>query len=190
MWESLSEELINDSPFHSDLDPVTAPVWVLELRTEERLNSSLWNYMQTLQNFREKGEDDTIPLLNRLDNGAEETESDARHVFDRLSGQGAVNLTLPTFQSYLPRISVHAVRSLVDLIFQPNREEVVLETESHLSDFKRFKSCNFDNLTWRIVHVITFVHVSLKDLDSVALIWRDVIHRLRKYWESGQRLPG
>ena len=141
LWESLSEELINDSPFHSDLDSLTAPVWILDLRMQENLNSSLWSYLNTLQNFSEKHDHDKEPLLTRLESSAEQTDSEVRNVFDRLSNQGAVILTLPTFQSYLPRISESLVESLVDLIFLSGQDDLKSEPESFLREFKKMKSC-------------------------------------------------
>jgi hypothetical protein len=190
LWESLSEELINDSPFHSDLDPLTAPVWLLELRTEEKLNSSLWSYLQTLQEMAGRSQSDTSPLLNRLQEKSEESESEVRSVLDKLSGQTPLTLTLPSFQSYLPRIPEPVVKFLVSLIFSPEDERSVPEPDHFLKELKWIKSCKFDNLTWRMVHVISFVSASTSDGDSIVLLWRDLIHELRQNWESGHLLPG
>lgn len=187
LWESLAEEMISDSPFHSDLDPLTAPVWLMDLRPEEQTNASVSNYLTSLRHIRDRYDSDGQPLLSRSDS-VSQSESEVRNVFDRLSGQVPMNLSLPTFRSYLPRLSESVAEYLVDEIFR-NSEAIVAESgESFGLESKSLGSCAYDNVTWRISHVVAFLVVWLKDSDSLCLIWRLILHRLRKSWESNQPL--
>lgn len=108
---------------------------------ERNLNSSLWNYLQMLREMSEKYSHDEEPLLNRFDRRSEQSGSEVRSVLDRLSGPATVSLTLPTFQSYLPRLSESLVEHLVSLIFGNDENQVILEPDSYLNEFKKMKSC-------------------------------------------------
>lgn len=188
LWESLAEEMISDSPFHSDLDPLTAPMSMLEIKPEEQLKSSLWNYLTSLRHFRDRHENERTSMLSRIDS-VQQSEDDVRHVFDRLSAQAPINLSLPTFRSYLPRMPDPTAESLVQLIFRPERADADFGDVFGL-EVKSLGSCMFDNLTWRIAHLVAFLVLWLKDENSLCLIWRMIIHRLRQNWQCNQPLVG
>lgn len=186
MWENLSEELINESPFHSDLDPRHAPVWMLELKLNDKMESSLWSYFSSLMALNQKHGGLKSALLSRLENS--DSETDVKNVLDRLSGHVPVAFNLPAFQTFLPRISNAFLFSLIESIFEPRDNNELAREEGQAND--GLKSCPYDNLTWRVSHAVASVCANYRDFDSVVLLWKEIVNRLRFYWENNEPLPG
>ena len=182
LWQSLSEEMIHDSPFHSDLDPLAAPVWLVDVTPDERLSASLSGSLRSLTHMSDKFHSETSAILNRV---AVVEENDVRDILDRLTGPASVGLTLPSFQSYLPRVSEQTVEALLDMCFSPSASEA--KEETFAADIK---SCSPDGLTWRLAHALSYVCSSSGDPDSLALLWKEIVDRLRHHWDTSRQLPG
>lgn len=188
-WDSLSEELVSDSQFHSDLDPMQAPFWSVRVTFDDpvQLSSSL---SETLGSFfsLSRRQNCRKQILGGLIQEIEEDEAEkeVRQALDRISNQNTLSLNLP--QIKLPKrsflIPQNIVSSLLSYIFE---DPSVAEA---MNDFRHFKSAPFDSLSWRIVHVLTFVFSSYKDLSTLAIFWKEIINELRRFWENSLPLPG
>lgn len=188
-WNTLSEELVSDSQFHSDFDPSQAPICSVRVTFDDpsQLSSSL---SETLNGFYSLslGSNRNKQILGGLIQEIEESEAEneVRQALDRLSNQNTLSLNLP--QIKIPKrsfiIPQNIVSSLLSYIFEE-------QSISGLKiDFRPYKSAQFDSLSWRIVHVLTFVYSSYKDLSTLAIFWKEIINELRRFWESSIPLPG
>lgn len=189
-WDSLSEELVSDSQFHSDLDPTEAPIWSARVTFDDP--SQLYSSMsETLGPFFALSHraDRNKQILGGLIRDIEENEAEneVRLALDRISNHNTLSLNLPQIKlqkrSFV--IPQNIVSSLLSYIF----EEPSCPIES-TTDYRPYKSAPYDSLSWRIVHVLTFVYSSYKDLSTLAIFWKEIINELRRFWENSIPLPG
>lgn len=188
-WDTLSEELVSDSQFHSDFDPSQAPNWSIRVTFDDpsQLSSSMnetLNSFYSLSVRPNRNKQILGGLIQEIEE--DEVENEVRQALDRLSNQNSLSLNLP--QIKLPKrsfiIPQNIVSSLLSYIFEePSKSE-------SKTDFRQYKSAPFDSLSWRIVHVLTFVYSSYKDLSTLAIFWKEIVNELRRFWESSVPLPG
>lgn len=201
-WKSLSEELISDSPFHSDLNPHDAPFWSVRIITKDNFNSSMNDLLCRFYQLS-IGSSKDQQILGQLMVEIEEkdSESEVKQALDRLSNP-SLSLNIPQLVKSRPVVPQNVVSSLLGYIFEPQNDadsqspdakkmrKILDESGFVLSDFKSFKSAPFDSICWRIIHVISFINSSFKDVLIVAIFWKEIINELRRLWESSTILPG
>lgn len=195
-WPSLSEELVADSPFHSDLDPLNAPKWSVRLVARDNsCSTAMYDLMSGFYNLSNHP-NKNLQILGKLIEDLEDRDNDleVRQALDRMSNPN-LSMTLPQIGPVRPSSKwkmPESVRdTLIKYIFETFREEVE-EDDVHelLKETRSYKSCPYNGLTWRMILALAYVNATYKDLASVAYIWREIISELRSYWEKCSPLPG
>jgi Rab3 GTPase-activating protein catalytic subunit len=185
LWTGFTEEVISESPHHSDLDPTNSPDMVIKVESTPSLKTSVQEYMLAITSII-RPNTHSLKLHQKIMNGIQGDRDDVLQVLDRLaapsSGVDADFFTAP----------VKTLTSqLAAYVFQYNSDSRTAEDDSpFLKEYKPFKSCPFNSLTWRIIHALMFAQVSLPDPPALSFVWRETVQRLRKHWEGGQNIPG
>lgn len=193
-WPSMSEELIADSQFHSDLDPLQAPNWTLYIKRSEKVSTSLQESLLGFFNLSNCPVKDH-QILGKLIEDLEDKENDleVRQALDRMSNP-SLSINLPQLGqvrgNWKWRVPQAVRTTLLKYIFEDsNQQHNDDDISDLLKDFRTFKSCKFDGLAWRIVLTLAYVNAAFKDMASLAFMWREIISELRKFWEKCQQLP-
>ncbi|RWS12763.1 Rab3 GTPase-activating protein catalytic subunit-like protein, partial [Dinothrombium tinctorium] len=188
-WPSLSEQVVSDSEYYSDLNPLHAPQWTCRLICKEAVSSNLSDALFSFIHIKNSwSEKDTI--LGKVIISCEEKESEleVKQALNKLANP--LSLSLPSFT---PKLKLHQSQNLskeiVSFIFDQNvkKDDKVAEL---FYDFRSFKSSPYNGLVWRLAVVLCQVYYTYRDLALIAYIWKDLINELRRYWESCSTIEG
>ncbi|XP_015786342.1 rab3 GTPase-activating protein catalytic subunit [Tetranychus urticae] len=183
-WPKLSEEFINDSPNHSNLNSMDAQYWSARVLFRDRFTPNLIHSISSLF-ILEKSTKYADQPLGKFTGLQEEKEIEAKAALDKLAGVGPPTLTLPQFRNFSTwSLSEHLKCQIVDYIFtEPSQANEPIN--SLLKDYRGFKSCPYNNLTWRL----SIIFHQFKDLNTIAYLWIEIVKKLRDHWESMTDLP-
>lgn len=195
-WETVSEQVVSESPNHSDLDPRYAHKWTIRVLKKDNVVHSLsFNLRQLMSfGFGPAGKISVLSLVREYyANQEPNNENEVRAALDRLARPTGLNVSIPQIEVLAGNrnlISQAVVSSLLHAIFD---REVIdhppFPSESFILTDKSFKSAPFESLTWRICHVISFISFHFKSKSILAIFWKEIIDELRSRWEAGQSLP-
>ena len=192
LWTSLTEEVVSESAFHSDLDPSSSPDMVIKIESCHSLKTSIQEYLMSITSILRPNKH-ALKLHQKIMNGIQGDRDDVLQVLDRLAASSSSGV-----EDYFTGPVKTLTSQLASYVFQFDDHKDMRgdnQTEScnlgnYLTNFKPFKSAPFDSITWRIIHALMFAQVSLPDPPALTFLWREIIQRLRIYWESGQSIPG
>ncbi|OQV15204.1 Rab3 GTPase-activating protein catalytic subunit [Hypsibius exemplaris] len=205
-WPNANADAIEDTLLHSDLDPLQAPKWAVQLNLNEgssyRLSDTLMNFAkqvhkkETVQSYLEFLERD-IADANAGDQ--------ATAVLNRLTGEGderlrsrlskALYSRLPTFHLPVP-IDAESLNEILAYLFPDSElakdEQRVFPAFSERSEsaFKTIKGAPINSLPFRLALTIQFVFDNYGGLLGVAYLWHEILLELRYRWENGHLVPG
>ena len=205
-WKSLSEELITDSPFHSDLNYHEAPFWSIRISSSNDFKSSLSDLLTKFLNLtRSRSKDQQILTQLMQESEDRETDLEVKSALDRLTNPSlSLNIPLNFKMTRNQNVPQNVVSCLLGYIFespfgsdglnesmdQKKMRKILDESGFILKDFKAFKSAPFDSICWRMIHVLAFVNSATESPLTLAIFWKEIINELRNFWESSQCLPG
>lgn len=184
LWTAFTEEVISESAHHSDLDPVNAPDMVIKVESTPSLKTSVQEYLIAITSILRPNAH-ALKLHQKIMNGIQGDRDDVLLVLDRLasSSGGDTDFFTGPVKQLTSQLSAY--------VFQYTDKDVKpQEDQAYLREFKPFKSSPFGSLSWRVVHALLFAQVSLPDPPALSFLWREIIEKLRKYWESGHNIPG
>lgn len=195
-WETVSEQVVSESPNHSDLDPRYAPKWTVRVLKRDNVIHALSFNLRQLLSFGNgpAGKVSVLGLVREYyasQGGSDEKE--AKAALDRLARPTGISVSIPQIDVLAGNrtlISQSVVSSLLHAIFESQHvDQTGSAGDSFLLTDKSFKSAPFDSLTWRICHVISFISFHYKSKSILAIFWKEIIDELRSRWESGHQLP-
>lgn len=196
-WDTVSEQVVSESPNHSDLDPRYAHKWTVRvLKKDKAVHSLSFNLRQMLSFAHGPAGNVSVLSLVREYYSTQQSNNDneAKAALDRLARP---TVSMPQIDAVLTNlnnrtlISQSLVSSLLHAIFERTSIEEstsLLGTSNTLTE-RVFKSAPFDSLTWRICHVISFISFHFKSKSIIAIFWKEIINELRSRWENGETLP-
>lgn len=188
-WPNLSEEIVVDSPVHSDLEPLQAPNWSLRVIFKDRntfyLSDSIGQFLDLKKTKQSKEQ-----ILGKLfaDIQADEAGIEIKQAFNKLTNP--LYIPIPQFQflSNWDR-SQWIKEKCLSNIFSSKTDESHDQSEINHKEFKSLKSAPLGSLTWLIAMTICNVYNTYKELADIAFLWKEIIVQLRNRWEDVQLLP-
>lgn len=186
-WPYLSEEVVVDSPVHSDLDPMQAPLW--NVRAVFNRDASLCALSTSIASFLslKKSWASNQQILGKLINNVDisDAEAEIKNALNKLANPypiNSINLGLPQFNKI--KWSHEELKELcINYIFKSTIEG------TNSDDLRTLKTAPVDTLTWKIALTIFIIYAKFREIGDVAHLWKEILCELRTYWESAILLP-
>nr|CAH7743525.1 unnamed protein product [Callosobruchus chinensis] len=211
-WNHLADNLVMDSEGHSDFDPMTAPKWscLIKMTSEPvcLLGDSLLEFLNNLNGnstvYDILGDYAALPSVesNPLDLLTEPAVPTITSLLSKAARRSSKS------NKGSPPIAESILVSLLYYLFpdadensgfpyggKEDKENVEKTNEKGIfknleEDFKGFKTCSKDSLTWRLSIVLTHALQSLGGVKALAHIWYEFVQEMRYRWEKSMPIPG
>jgi len=209
-WKDLSEELIVDNAVHSDLDPLEAPEWSIEISLQEKPDCLLGRHLGAVLELCSDQRSVKYLLRDMLDTQGEGQEDSERvaGLLDRVSGGhhqvSSYSLSdiakqvrplrnrSPTGGPLRPQL----LRYILCYLFpdsEPSPAHPYLEeaVEEEGLEYYRIpaKTCPVEGLCWRLCTTVACC-LGWAGAAGVAHLLHEFCMEIRYRWENGILLPG
>ncbi|CAH2001631.1 unnamed protein product [Acanthoscelides obtectus] len=210
-WNHLADNLVMDSEGHSDFDPMTAPKWSCSARMHEPvclLGDALSAFLNNLEGnttvYDILGDYATLPSAesNPLDLLTEPAVPTITSLLAKAARRSSKSTkgTPPITESVLVPLLYYLFPDADENPSFPyggkeDKDTAEKTNEKGMSknfeeEFKGFKTCTKDSLTWRLSIVLTHALQSLGGVKAVAHIWYEFVQEMRYRWEKSMPIPG
>ena len=216
-WRDMSEDLVTDSAVHTDLEPLEAPEWSVEISLLDQPECLLARHLDTLQQLC--GDTRTVrqllgELLDQETVGQESGLDKVPNVLDKMSGGVSVpsysfsDLSQkvrplsrggsPTGGPIKPALLKFVLGYLFPDSQQSSSQTGYTEQEDrdmppHLAKYMELyqgvKTAPMDSLVWRLATAAACC-LQWAGAAGVAHLWHEVCLEVRYRWEGGILLPG
>ena len=216
-WRDMSEDLVTDSAVHTDLEPLEAPEWSVEISLLDQPECLLARHLDTLQQLC--GDTRTVrqllgELLDQETGGQESGLDKVPNVLDKMSGGVSVpsysfsDLSQkvrplsrggsPTGGPIKPALLKFVLGYLFPDSQQSSSQTGYTEQEDrdmppHLAKYMELyqgvKTAPMDSLVWRLATAAACC-LQWAGAAGVAHLWHEVCLEVRYRWEGGILLPG
>ena len=213
-WRDISEDLVTDTQVHSDLDPMEAPEWSVEVTLDDSadclLARHLDKHLQLCSDTRS-----VRRLVGELGEGGGEAEQDqarVTQVLDKMSGGSAPGLgSLSSLQGLVRPLHRRSptggplrpalVRYVLGFLFpdsEPESRHSYRDSTAQLPDTMMkwvaqytgsAKTCPPDSLVWRLAQAAACC-LQWAGAGGVAHLWHEVCLEIRYRLEQSILLPG
>ncbi|XP_018562940.1 rab3 GTPase-activating protein catalytic subunit-like [Anoplophora glabripennis] len=213
-WNHFSEHLLIGSENYSDFDPMVAPKWSCTTKITNEplclLGECLSEFLQNLNNnstvFDVLGDFTavSVPENNPLDVLTEPSVPNISGLLSRaarsslgFNRKGTQPITDSVFVSLLYFLFPDADESSNfpyggkderEPSEKRNQENVLFKNLD--DEFKGFKTCIVDSLTWRLSIVLAHALQSLGGIRAFAHVWYEFVQEMRYRWEKSMPIPG
>ncbi|XP_067939936.1 rab3 GTPase-activating protein catalytic subunit-like isoform X2 [Watersipora subatra] len=213
MWFNMSEEVISDNQVHSDIDPMNAPIWTVQVTMAKGIDGLLHESLRKFSELcgssatfdqvfgsrqQENLDSELTTALERL------TEPQTRYnlpSMSKMSGAMDIRLRLnertqqqsPIPVDVLNKILLHIFPDAKD--YEEASEEAREETEIVNSawgkeHFKFCKTAPIDSLLYRLAVSSCIANTSFGGLKAVAHLWHEIVLEMRFRLDNSLLIPG
>ena len=206
-WPSVSEELITDNEFHSDLQPRSAPKWSLRalfLDPKSQKSSIVLchttEWLYAFINLRYKYKSALLQACGQQIESSDPSDVDVRSALDRLASPSnqisnqLFNVQKNVFGQLEKNFFASDGAKLsnaddsVKFLFEQTAFEG-FEDDSENPNCAQLKSSPVGSLSWRISLLLANSFTEQKNISTVSAIWSAFVERLRSHWKNCQLLP-
>ena len=218
-WRDMSEDLITDSAVHTDLEPLEAPEWSVEISLLEHPDCLLAKHLDTLQKLCVDTRTVRQLLGELMDediNGADAGLDKVPNVLDKMSG----GVSVPSYSfsdlgqsvtqlgrrgsptggplkpallkfvlGYLFPDSEQSSQQVYDYPSQEDMDALPHHLMKYMELYQGVKTAPMDSLVWRISTAVACC-LQWAGAAGVAHLWHEVCLEIRYRWESGILIPG
>jgi len=218
-WRDMSEDLITDSAVHTDLEPLEAPEWSVEISLLEHPDCLLAKHLDTLQKLCVDTRTVRQLLGELMDEDISGTDSGldkVPNVLDKMSGGVAVpsysfsdlgqSVTqlgrrgsptggplkpalLKFVLGYLFPDSEQSSQQVYDYPNQEDMDALPHHLIKYMELYQGVKTAPMDSLVWRLSTAVACC-LQWAGAAGVAHLWHEVCLEIRYRWEGGILLPG
>jgi len=218
-WRDMSEDLVTDSAVHTDLEPLDAPEWSVEISLLDQPDCLLAKHLDTFQQLCL----DTRSVRNLLGEIMDEETSSqdvgldkVPNVLDKMSG----GVSVPSFSDLSHGVSLvrplsrrgsptggplkpALLKFVLGYLFpdsetnpgqqaypeQEDMDRVAHHLAKYMKLYQGVKTAPMDSLVWRLA-TTTACCLQWAGAAGVAHLWHEVCLEVRFRWEGGILIPG
>ncbi|XP_011506540.1 PREDICTED: rab3 GTPase-activating protein catalytic subunit [Ceratosolen solmsi marchali] len=200
-WLEICENVIIDSEGFSDLEPLTAPQWSLQVEISSPiclLNDYLSNFLELCSS--------TKSLIELLGVGAAYTDSESQSlssafniltesripsistVVSKTTSKNSKNIDGPITEDVLLPILYFLFPDAEEMPKAPYDDKINYNVDD--DQWKGVKTCAINGLIWRLAIVAAHCAYNLGSMSALAQLWYEFVQEVRFRWEKCIPIPG
>ncbi|XP_055343757.1 rab3 GTPase-activating protein catalytic subunit-like [Paramacrobiotus metropolitanus] len=197
-WPNANADALEDTTVHSDLDPLQAPKWAVQLflndKASQRLSDALRKFAK--QTHHQETVQSLLEYLDSDANSQAQNVDTAKNALKRLTGPERTHLStalykrIPRYHLDVP-IAEEPLNEILAYLFPDSGLAKDLENSNSAGStadseqvFGNLKSAPYNSFPYRLSLAVYYVLENLGGLLAVAYLWHEVLLELRYRWEN------